>query len=75
LELPEEGCQLDEVMTEVERRFVVQALQRTGGVRKAAAELLGISFRSMRYRLEKHALDLGDRDTEPDEGEPDALGE
>jgi two-component system response regulator PilR (NtrC family) len=57
LDLPEQGCQLDEVMGEVERRLIVEALGRTGGVRKAAARLLGISFRSFRYRLEKHALD------------------
>ena len=58
LDLPAEGCQLDEVMGEVERRLIVEALERTGGVRKAAARLLGITFRSFRYRLEKHALDV-----------------
>lgn len=57
LELPPGGCNLDEVMTEVERRLLVEALGRTGGVRKAAARVLGISFRSLRYRLEKHGLD------------------
>jgi len=57
LELPPNGCNLDEVMTEVERRFLVEALGRTGGVRKAASRVLGISFRSLRYRLEKHGLD------------------
>jgi two-component system response regulator PilR (NtrC family) len=57
--LPEEGCNLDEVMSEVERRLMLEALERTGGVRKAAAQLLGITFRSLRYRLEKHNLDVG----------------
>src|SRR5688572_6452167 len=57
LELPEAGCRLDDVMNEVERRFLLEALERTGGVRKAAARLLGITFRSLRYRLEKHGLD------------------
>jgi two-component system response regulator PilR (NtrC family) len=60
ISLPEEGCNLDEVMGEVERRLMLEALERTGGVRKAAAQLLGITFRSLRYRLEKHHLDLGD---------------
>jgi two-component system response regulator PilR (NtrC family) len=54
--LPEAGCHLDEVLNEVERRLIVQALDRTGGVRKTAAGLLGITFRSLRYRLAKHAL-------------------
>ena len=51
--LPEEGCELDEVLGEVERRLMLEALERTGGVRKAAAKLLGITFRSLRYRLAK----------------------
>ena len=58
LTLPEEGCNLDEVVGEVERRLLLEALERTGGVRKAAARLLGISFRSLRYRLDKHHLDV-----------------
>ena len=57
--LPDEGCNLDEVMGEIERRLMLEALERTGGVRKAAAQLLGITFRSLRYRLEKHNLDVG----------------
>jgi two-component system response regulator PilR (NtrC family) len=57
LRLPEQGCDLDGVLGEVERRLLLQALERTGGVRKAAAKLLGITFRSLRYRLGKHALD------------------
>jgi two-component system response regulator PilR (NtrC family) len=58
--LPEEGCNLDEVMGEIERRLMLEALERTGGVRKTAAQLLGITFRSLRYRLQKHDLDAGD---------------
>jgi two-component system, NtrC family, response regulator PilR len=57
LDLPEAGCQLDDVVSEVERRLLLAALERTGGVRKAAAELLGITFRSLRYRLQKLGLD------------------
>jgi two-component system response regulator PilR (NtrC family) len=59
-QLPEEGCALDSVLGELERRLILQALERTGGARKMASKLLGISFRSLRYRLEKHALDLAD---------------
>ncbi len=59
LELPAEGCDLDAVLHEVERRLLVTALDRSGGVRTAAARLLGVSFRSLRYRLDKHALAAG----------------
>jgi two-component system, NtrC family, response regulator PilR len=62
LDLPEPGCDLDEVLGEVERRLLLEALGRTGGVRKSAAGLLGITFRSLRYRLEKHGLDAGPPD-------------
>ena len=60
VELPAEGCNLDDVLGEVERRLLLQALERTGGVRTHAAKLLGVTLRSLRYRLQKHALDVGD---------------
>jgi two-component system, NtrC family, response regulator PilR len=56
-ELPAEGCDLDGVLGELERRLLLSALERTGGVRKHAAALLGVTFRSIRYRLKKHGLD------------------
>jgi two-component system response regulator PilR (NtrC family) len=60
LELPEAGCNLDDVLGEVERRLLLQALERTGGVRTNAARLLGVTLRSLRYRLQKHAMEAGD---------------
>jgi two-component system response regulator PilR (NtrC family) len=56
LELPAEGLKLDDVLNEAERRLLVEALERSGGVRKRAAELLGITFRSLRYRLQKQGI-------------------
>src|SRR5262249_42045012 len=53
-DLPPSGCELDGVLGEVERRLILQALERAGGVRKSAAKLLGVTFRSLRYRLAKH---------------------
>jgi two-component system, NtrC family, response regulator PilR len=65
--LPEQGCRLDEVIDEVERRLLLQALERSGGVRTHAAKLLGVTLRSLRYRLQKHALgDAGDAADESD---------
>jgi two-component system response regulator PilR (NtrC family) len=53
--------QLDDVLGEVERRLMLQAMERVGGVRTQAAKLLGVSLRSLRYRFQKHALgDAGD---------------
>jgi two-component system response regulator PilR (NtrC family) len=71
LALGPDGCDLDAVLHEAERRLLLLALERTGGVRTAAAKVLGVSFRSLRYRLEKHGLstegDLADGE-EADEG-------
>jgi two-component system, NtrC family, response regulator PilR len=53
LTLPADGCDLDQVLGEVERRLILQALERTGGVRVHAAKILNVSLRSLRYRLQK----------------------
>jgi len=54
--LPEEGFDLEEVLKRIEQDSINQALMRTGGVRTKAASLLGITFRSLRYRLSKLGL-------------------
>jgi two-component system, NtrC family, response regulator PilR len=56
-DLGSDGIQLDEVMAEIERDYLVKAMEIARGSRQRAAELLGISMRSLRYRLEK--LELG----------------
>jgi two-component system response regulator PilR (NtrC family) len=74
MSLPEDGCNLDDVLSEVERRLVLEALERSGGVRTQAAKLLGVTLRSLRYRLQKQALGDGedvDSDPSPEEG-PDS---
>jgi two-component system response regulator PilR (NtrC family) len=58
--LGEGAIDLDEVLAEVERRLLLEALAKTGGVRSQAAKLLGVTFRSIRYRLEKHGIEVGD---------------
>jgi two-component system response regulator PilR (NtrC family) len=57
--IPEDGLDLEAVLTDYERAIVQRALEQSGGVRKRAAALLGISFRSLRYRLKKLGLDDG----------------
>jgi two-component system, NtrC family, response regulator PilR len=48
---------LDDLLEERERQAILRALARTGGNRTAAARLLGISFRQMRYRLKKLGIE------------------
>ncbi|MEZ4459691.1 MAG: sigma-54 dependent transcriptional regulator [bacterium] len=57
MDLPATGVQLDDVLAGLEHRLLSQALERTGGNKTDAAKLLGISFRSLRYRLKKSGLD------------------
>ena len=57
VEIPAEGIDLDRVTADFERAILVRALEQAHGVRKRAARLLGISFRSLRYRLQKLGLD------------------
>ncbi len=70
--LPEEGCQIDDVLGELERRLLLQALDRSGGVRTQAAKMLGVTLRSLRYRLQKHGLGADD---EASDGAPPSSDE
>jgi len=57
IEIPDDGLDLEAMVEQLEKRLIEKALERTDGVKKAAAEKLGISFRSLRYRLDKYDLD------------------
>lgn len=60
MDIPPEGIDLDGVINELERALLVKALDRSKGIKKKAADLLNITFRSLRYRLEKHGMDDAD---------------
>jgi len=49
-----EGQDLDTLLEDYERHLIESALGQTGGNRTKAAEVLGVSFRSLRYRLKKY---------------------
>jgi two-component system, NtrC family, response regulator PilR len=49
------GFSLDDFMLSVEARLLNEALERAAGDRAQAAQLLGISSRSLRYLIQKHA--------------------
>lgn len=56
-DLPNGGMNLEVYLNDIEKKFLLQALSRSGGAKKKAGELLGMSFRSFRYRLAKFGLD------------------
>jgi two-component system response regulator PilR (NtrC family) len=47
------GVSLDIILEEIERAYLKKALDCSNGSKNKAAELLGISFRSLRYRFDK----------------------
>jgi two-component system response regulator PilR (NtrC family) len=55
-QLPAEGIDLDAAIAALERTYIEQALERAGGVQTQAAKLLGVTFRSLRYRMGKLGL-------------------
>jgi len=55
--LGREGETLDDYLNRVEKQAIVEALNRTAFNRTAAARLLGVTFRSLRYRIERLAIE------------------
>lgn len=48
---------LEDYLEDIERKLIMQALEETRWNRTAAAQRLGLTFRSMRYRLKKLGID------------------
>ena len=59
-QLPAQG--LEHYLQEQERQLIITALKQTGWNKTQAAELLGTTFRSLRYRMTK--LDIGEDQAE-----------
>ncbi len=55
-DMPADGLDLEALVERIERRFLLQALERKNWVKKEAAKLLNLSFRSFRYRLSKYNI-------------------
>jgi DNA-binding NtrC family response regulator len=54
--LPQEGIDLPAHMRELEREYLVAALDRAGGIGTRAAQLLNITYRSFRHYAKKYGL-------------------
>jgi two-component system, NtrC family, response regulator AtoC len=50
---PESGGFLTETLERLERRMILEALEASGSVQVKAAERLGLSERTLRYRMAK----------------------
>jgi two-component system, NtrC family, response regulator PilR len=56
VQISAEGIDFERVIADTEKRYLQVALEKSGGVRTQAAELLKISYRSFRHYAKKHAL-------------------
>jgi two-component system response regulator PilR (NtrC family) len=65
-EVPPEGLDLEQVIADIEQALLKDALEKADGVQTRAAQLLGINFRSFRYRARKYGLDRQVRDRNHD---------
>jgi two-component system response regulator PilR (NtrC family) len=70
---PDDGVDLEQLMSDFERDYITRALEKAGGVRKSAAKLLGISFRQLRYRLAKLGESAGADAESTESGDDDDI--
>jgi two-component system, NtrC family, response regulator PilR len=54
--IPEGGLDLEKHISEIERAYLLAALECGGGVRVRAAELLKMTYRSFRHYAKKHGI-------------------
>ncbi len=67
IEIGQDGIDLDKVLGQIEKELLIKAIHTAGGIKKKAAKLLHITFRSMRYRVEKYNLGTMDDEEMDDE--------
>ena len=73
--IPEEGLHLENLIGKIEKELLLKALQETHWVKKEAAKLLHINFRSFRYRLDKYGIKRnkngasGEAELDPDDSD------
>jgi two-component system response regulator PilR (NtrC family) len=56
IEVTDDGVDLDKIIGQIEKELIIKAIHQANGIKKRAAKLLNITFRSMRYRIEKYNL-------------------
>ena len=55
--VPSGGMDIEKLMEDTEKAYLMNALQRTNGVKTEAARLLNLTFRSFRHKLKKYGID------------------
>ncbi|MEK6672864.1 MAG: sigma-54 dependent transcriptional regulator, partial [Nitrospirota bacterium] len=55
-DVTKEGINLDGIIEEIEKKYLLDALRLTNGSKTEAAKVLNLSFRSLRHRLYKYGI-------------------
>lgn len=55
-DIGDEGINLEKIIEEIEKDYLITALEKGKGIKTEAARLLGLSFRSFRHRLQKYNI-------------------
>lgn len=59
-EMPTDGMSLDQIEESLMKRYIIKALQQSGGNQAAAARTLGIQRRKLQYRMDKYGISASD---------------
>ena len=55
--VPSGGLNFERTIEDIEKTYLLKALEKTNGVKTEAAKLLNLSFRSFRHKLKKYGID------------------
>ena len=61
-----QGLALPDYLDHIEKQLILEALEKTANNKTAAAKLLGVSFRTLRYRLAKLGISKDHDEALPD---------
>lgn len=54
--MTKDGVDIERIVENIERRYLLEALRLANGIKTDAAKLLSLSFRSFRHRLQKYGI-------------------
>jgi len=61
IEISESGIDLNEAVSAMERNLIQKALEKTGGVRSRAAQLLGLNRTTLLEKMKKMGIEMQKR--------------
>ncbi len=55
--IPSNGMDIEQLIEDTEKAYLLKSLEKTNGVKTDAAKLLNLTFRSFRHKLKKYGID------------------